>query len=495
MPRDPIHPPGPARRTIARTEIGGDEAELQERGGRHFVYGAGGSEQELTDAETEQVSRHADEFSVRAEERGLRLEDSPTQARSFLGEFREALPADRLAVLVDTTTIHNAREALLTRGRAPAPIALLDLSVLTAAATLFDTIVIQPERFPPLDDVRDLTQVLQPTYEVHLELERIYGEVWEAFNRRHERTVYGKKWAEFLDTTTRELPLDLDAVRTLDIEMTFGYSSTAEIADAFATPRGASGRENELAVALAIHTVRTGFNDAIAGMLGVPYLATSVRLPVSSDLADRKTRLLLILRQLIANSSPPGRAQPATFAPRTQIAAPMLLGLVLERMSKPEDYRAALDEVRERFAPLREQLREDRETAQWDRKPQLYMQRFAKHLGATDATFAGAQGAGLGAVQAGLKMTTALDPSFVTAALKIVAAVKPLQLAHHAYLRLWRPEIYVFMNLAKEARRLSLLDSRIKSIWGSELDPAQQRQLDRFASLRADPFLTPTSLM
>lgn len=31
--------------------------------------------------------------------------------------------------------------------------------VLTAAATLCDTIVMQPERFPPLDDIRDLTHV------------------------------------------------------------------------------------------------------------------------------------------------------------------------------------------------------------------------------------------------------------------------------------------------------------------------------------------------
>jgi hypothetical protein len=78
--------------------------------------------------------------------------------------------------------------------------------------------------------------------------------------------------------------------------------------------------------------------------------------------------------------------------------------------------------------------------------------------------------------------------------MKAIAAVKPAQLAHRAYLRMWRPEIYIFLDIAKEARRLSLLNSRIKRIWGVELDPEDQRQLERFAGLRAGPFVTPTAI-
>jgi len=486
-------PPGPPRRSIATLEIGEEQAELQVRGGRYLLSGARGSEQVLTPAEAEQLSRHAGDLMARAEASGLALEDSPAPATSWLYRFRQTLPREQLCVLVDTTTIFNAREALLTRGRAPSPIALLDLSVLTAAAILFDTIVIQPERFPPLRDIRDLTHVLQPTGEGQLELERIYDEVWDAFSRPRELATFGARWATFLDVEASDLRLDLDAVRTLNAEMTFDYSSTAEIAEAFGTVGRPRDREEQLAVALGIHTVRTGFNDAIAGVLRLPYMATSIRLPVSSDLADRKTLLLWVLRQLIASSSPPGRAEPATFAPRTQIAAPLLLGLVLERMAKPEDYRGALDEVRQRFAPLRAQLREDRETAPWDEKPQLYMQRFTKHLAGTGVTFAGAQDAVIGAAQAGATIATG-DPGFVSAALKVIAATKPLEYAHRAYLRLWKPEIYVLLNVAREADRLSLLNKRIKQIWGNELDLTQQRLLERFASLRADPFLTPTAL-
>jgi hypothetical protein len=492
VPSDPSQPPGPARRIIATTEIEGEQAELQVRGDRYFLCGSSGAEQKLTPTEAEQLSRNAEDLTVSAEERGLLLEGSPARATSWLGGLRQTLPTDRLAVLVDTTTINNAREALLTRGQAPSPVALLDLSVLTAAATLFDTIVIQPERFPPLEEIHDLTQVLHPTYEGQLELERIYREVWDAFSRPQELATYRARWASFLDVAASELRVDLDPIQTLNEEMMFDYSSTAQIADAFGIASGSAGRDAQLAVALGVHTVRAGFNDAIAGVLGLPYLATSIRLPVSSELADRKTRVLWVLRRLIANSSPAGPAEPATFAPRTQIAAPLLLGLVLERMSKPEDYRPALDEVRERFAPLRAHLREDRETAQWDKQPQMYMQQFTKHLGES-ATLATVQDAAIAGAQAGVTIATG-DPGFVTAALKVIAAVKPLEVAHRAYLRLWRPEIYVLLNVAKEARRLSLLDSRIERIWGSGPDLAQQRQLDRFASLRADPFLTPTSL-
>jgi hypothetical protein len=82
----------------------------------------------------------------------------------------------------------------------------------------------------------------------------------------------------------------------------------------------------------------------------------------------------------------------------------------------------------------------------------------------------------------------------VTAALKLIAATKPLEAAHRTYLRLWRPEVYVLLNVAQEADRLSRLSRRIKEIWGSEPDVPQQRLLERFASLRAGPFLTPTAL-
>jgi len=244
-------------------------------------------------------------------------------------------------------------------------------------------------------------------------------------------------------------------------------------------------------MALAIHTVRTVFNDAIAGALGVPYLAASIRLPVSSELADRKTDVLWVLRRLIQNSSPSVPSEPATFAPRTQFAAPLLLGLVLEQMSKPQDYRDALDQVRARFAPLREQLREDRGKAQWDEKPQVYMRRFEKHLGTGGATAAIAKDAAITAAQAGATMATG-DPGFVTAALKLISVVKPLDLAHRTYLRMWRPEIYVLLNVADEARNLSLLASRIEQIWGTAPD---LEQLNHFASLRAGPFLTPTPLI
>jgi len=121
------------------------------------------------------------------------------------------------------------------------------------------------------------------------------------------------------------------------------------------------------------------------------------------------------------------------------------------------------------------------------------MQRFTKHLTTIGAKLGAAQDALITTAQIGSTAATG-DPGFMTAALKLVAAVKPAERAHRTYLRLWRPEIYILMNVAQEAREFSRFSRQIEKIWSGELDLTQQHQLERFSSLHADPFLSPTVL-
>jgi len=89
------------------------------------------------------------------------------------------------------------------------------------------------------------------------------------------------------------------------------------------------------------------------------------------------------------------------------------------------------------------------------------MQRFTKHLTTIGAKLGAAQDALITTAQIGSTAATG-DPGFMTAALKLVAAVKPAERAHRTYLRLWRPEIYILMNVAQEAREFSRFRGKSK---------------------------------
>lgn len=495
MTPHPPRKPGPGQRTLATVEFDGVLVDLDRRSGRHFLRGGDGADQELSDTEARQLRLASEDFQARAEAVGLCVDRSDTARHARLAELRAARPTD-LAVLVDTTTMVNAERALYSSGAGPSALGLLDLSALTAAAVLFDTIVVQPQgTFVPFGRLDNVRRVLPPSYDTNVELRQIHDEVWQSFNQPPQLADYRERWGTFLNLSVDEVHLDMAAVRSLDSEPMSGHVEfAADVLAAVGTRTKHSRKRDDLAIALAIQTIRAGFNDAVAGALGVPYLATSIRLPVSSRLARSKTDVLWLLRELIARSSPKGEyCEPKPFETQVKVAAPLILGLVMERMGTPDDYPAALDEIRDRFLPLRRELTEARDSAAWERKPQLYLERFTKHMAGLGAKAGATQGVVAAAAQAGVTLGTG-DPGITTVALKVIGATKPAELAHRAYLRLWRPEICVLLNAAAESRRLSLLSERIRSIWGRALDPVQQLQLERLSGSLTDPFLEPIRL-
>jgi len=208
MTSHPPRAPGPTRSSLTTLTLDGESVELQAAGNRYFLRGGQGVEQELTEEEVARMRRHGADLAARAEASGLPVEESPSPASTWLGELRAKLPRQGLSVLVDTTTIFNAARALQTHDRPPSAVGLLDLSVLTNAAVLFDTIIIQPERFAPLDELHDLMQILQTDHEGHIGLDRTYGEVWRQFSRPNRLAEYGARWAKFLDVASDEVRVD-----------------------------------------------------------------------------------------------------------------------------------------------------------------------------------------------------------------------------------------------------------------------------------------------
>src|SRR5205814_6439984 len=113
------------------------------------------------------------------------------------------------------------------------------------------------------------------------ELERIYDETWTTFSHPELLNDYVERWARFLDLTPDAVQLNLDRVRSLESRtMSHHHEWAGNVLARSGGPTDFLERRDGLGVALAVQTMRTVFNDAVAAALRVPYLATSLRLPI-----------------------------------------------------------------------------------------------------------------------------------------------------------------------------------------------------------------------
>jgi hypothetical protein len=475
------------RRRLAATRVAGAPVELVSDGERLALEGSAGRN-EVTKAEAEQIARHADDLEPAAAARGLSLDDR-TGASHLAQQLRAQVRPDELAVLIDTTILHNAEEAL--RGDTePTAVALLDLSVLTVAAACFDTILVQPDLHPPHSDIADLTRVLRLDVRGEHELAGMYSQACHAVKDKSEMRRLKQGWGNALGVAPSALSFDFRSVETLETEKLLGYWTSRWLGSVLTAQERGRKPDPDLDVALALHTVRAAFNDRVAAALQVPYLSSSFRLPVTALLANRKTELLRVLTELLAATAPVGSPAPVSMTRRARFTAPLLLGVLLKRMSVPGDYRGALDDLRSDLAGLRERLRNDLEGAAWNDDPGQYLRRFAKHMPGAPG-LAEAERTVNATAQAGVTFATAgADPGLLGALLKAIVTTQPAKLAHRTYLRVWRPEIYIFISLAKQAKELGLLERRVEKIWRIAPDDEFERQLTRFAGF-GDPFSAP----
>lgn len=210
-----------------------------------------------------------------------------------------------------------------------------------------------------------------------------------------------------------------------------------------------------------LQTARAVYNDRVAGALGVPYLASSVRVAAANVMIGQRHDMLMLLRRVFAESThvAPEAEQFASYEP---VRAPPVLAVLLERMRKHgglEGLPAALTELRDESEPLRKALREHPDQLQWRHRPQglfdaaLPKPRSAASRRAQEATMLATQaaaGAGAGPVAA---MAT-----------RSVQAALPADEGRDKIQKLLRPRLYIIPDLAKEAARMNTLSGQIEAI-------------------------------
>jgi hypothetical protein len=406
----------------------------------------------------------------------------------------KAIGEDALAIMLDTTTYYNAMAALgrqspSPRSATPAAFHLLDLAALTVAGVCFDVVVIQPERYHPGDAFADFTYTLPVAERDRKAQDDLGREAAATCARRSSR--YQSAWAAFLGLDG-QLSLDFDAALKFFED---GLGDTYGYAAALGFLERSYGELHGESAYLPIQTVRAVYNDRVAGLLGLPYLPTSIRLPVAADLSRSRAELLDGIR-LLAQSAPgsePARPQSPTTPP-APLYAPFLLGLVLARMNSPDEFEDAVGYWRDRFAPFRSWLRTHPQRELWQAQPHALRRELAARMhDVTGPSNASVSETVAFEVLQGAASLTPVGP-FAGSALKILRATQPASGLRRLMARLFKPELYLLFSISDEARHVATLDADITRIWGRRLTDDSRDALERIRRLNSDRLLSPMTM-
>jgi hypothetical protein len=483
VPKAPRQPRA-GRTLIATLEIGDDSADLVEEGGRDLVRGPHGSV-EVSLAEKAMLGECGDIVSayLRADDR------DDAQLPPGLSSMRSALGDAPLAVMLDTTTYFNAVETL---AETPTPTGILDLALLTVAAVGFDTIIVQPEPFASTGAAgfADFTHILDLDPHDAGTLRDLYIQSLRLAERRRDQ--YERNWEAFLDMP---VTLDLSSVYAR-VEERYWPSDT--VAEPPMDPE-------VLRDFVGVQTTRAWFNDIVASGLGVPHLASSVRLPVSVDLIQAHHEYLWLLRSLITASGPPPATVHGTEPyPRLPVSAPFLLALVLRDMQSPTDFGNALASLRDRFEPLRRWVREHPDRKQWEGKPQQVATAYTKPLPNEYADRFG-EIAARAASERHVDRSTWADlvagiadgsatliglPGLAGPGTKLLMATQGAGPLRRRWIKWRSPHVYLLFDLSKDVTQIAELDADIRRIWDDATYVTDRAVIDRLARFRGDPLIS-----
>src|SRR5262249_16321633 len=157
----------------------------------------------------------------------------------------------------------------------PSPLALLDLSVVTFALVLFDTVLVQPGRSVVSHQSHFGTSIRQLTYDRKF----IVGPLWSLCGQLMRkldddqsplRRSLTKVWKDLLDRDDIQVNADI-----IDREQDSPYDWDGVPATHFFTLGFdiSTSDSQSLGDFLSVQTIRALYNDNFAGMLGVPYLS------------------------------------------------------------------------------------------------------------------------------------------------------------------------------------------------------------------------------
>jgi len=280
--------------------------------------------------------------------------------------IRSNLPRDCLLVMLDTTTVQNALRCL---DGIVTPLNLLDLGILTFASVCFDRVVVQPSgafNRKKIDKHSDIFSMIKYPKESFITetlwnmCASISNEVSPSCETKSE---FEEAWCHFLGVPSGEIKLNLRAWDRYQDSPPFWNGIMASYYADFTDednlrPEGNKTERDEF---LSIQTMRLLFNDELAGFLGLPYLSSSFRSCIHSNLIAKKVEMRLLLDKLISSIGPRPPEPDMDYPYASECSAPFLLGLILEQMERPDDFWSILGNYRRRFAPLRKKILEDKD--------------------------------------------------------------------------------------------------------------------------------------
>lgn len=391
---------------------------------------------------------------------GMGADPQSALARA-IARLRSSVDEDQVAVLLDTT---GARNALAALEGGVGPLQLLDLALLTHAVVLYDVILVQPVESVSLHSAPDVFVPLEFSNET------LNDDLWrilfaERNAHRNDEVRLAAAWQAFL-AWGEPLRLDLGTFdRYQDSPADWDGVPASYYAD-FAM-RHLSTDTGVLQSFLAIQTMRAFFNDRVAGLLNVPYLASALRAPAIRESLAQKVIVRSEVDRLferIANLSKRGNedAEGPYIRP---VAAPPLLAAVLKRMEDLSDYWQVVEDLRVEFTGFRETIRKDRKSLAG--RSDSFLKRYASSLEEASRRAAiqdvASEGAATGV--AAVIAPTTVAPQAVKIAAKLVLSLGAPAL-RQGFNRLFRPDIAVITTLSHEARQMNALTDDIKRLWG-----------------------------
>ena len=423
---------------------------------------------------------HLDEryFVLAGGEVPVRRDTYSDDVRTWRQHFRSQVPSGGRSVLVDTTTVASALDCI-NYGRTPGAIQLLDLALLVFVSVFYDTVLVQPH--PRLERVRSIPDKPPsgpplPTY-FHI-VDYGMGQTEEQIrtlldtlrililsDRIASGDRWGKVWADFLDL--KEPPrIYLNQHESLVRSDHFSGLLYDMYFDKIISGEDLTSHVN-LSTFLTAQTERAIFNDGVAGFMGIPYAATSMRLPVNARLIKDRTDLLLpgIAEQILGITRVVATV-PEIETCGSMISAPFLLEVILRNATKPHEIWHEIGKLRANFTPVRKALASHETAFRQDARENSREVFVAQYSRLLKEGFRDLVDNGISVVDMATQLGTAAAGwprgiSVIPKVLKLGTNVMP-----SASAALFSRNTFVLFSLAQQARHLINVRDQVRTLWG-----------------------------
>lgn len=308
--------------------------------------------------------------------------------------------------------------------------------------------------------------------------------LWGMLNQRDlDEKKYANEWCKFLNFHPDEVNLNLyiykdkyqDSPHYWD-GVFASYYFDSLLAQNQLLERGSNDVRDEF---LSIQTMRTIFNDRLAGFIGIPYYSSSLKSCIHSKILENKMERRMMIDQLIYEIGPKNDNLDSNSPYITEYSAPFLLGLILERMKNPDDYWDLLKEYKEKFSPLRKKIVQDKN--QWDGRSGHYLSNYLKYINdfTNDVDTSTQKNLVKGGAIVGTVLTaiTPYDKVLLDLGMKLLDLIVHNKSIRKMYLRKFQPEVYLLISLSEEAKQLHSVENRIQNIWGDSWSRREHDQL------------------